>query len=152
MTITQIETALVAYMAAKLTADATLAGIAYDVLADNNAGTLNKDRPLVVLRAGSVNREIPNLLDVEVEVALLTPVDMAAFGMGEHGKLEAAIAKAWDKVQTPTAAANLSTAITAAATGWHGADFFSQGWQPGREDTNLAPILQVKVGVARDGV
>lgn len=147
---TKIEAAVVAYQTAKLAADASLSGITYAVR--SVTGQEKGDRHEVVARAADIERPFPNLCEAIMETVVQTPADKPEITVADHGTVEQAIFTAWDKATHPTAAADLSTLIAVELPGWHGADFFVEGWQPGRQETNWLPVFRVKVGVAKDGV
>lgn len=150
--ITQIEKAVEEFMAEKLAADVTLTGILLDVRQGTEETTPPDDRSSIIMRGAGVDRTIPNLRDVQMEMVLNSPADVPNVTLASHRLIEIAIEKIWDKDDTPSAAADLSTKIVAELPGWHGGDFFVTGWQPGREDTSFLPIFMVKVGLAKDGV
>ena len=147
-----LEVAVKDYLTPKLSGAANLSGVSYRIGVVTGDENRELDKHEVLIRVQDLPREIPKLLDATVEIVVATPSDLGDVGVADHGKMEVAMVRAWDKDVHATAAADLSTEIAAQLPGWHGGDFYAEGWRPGREDTQFMPVFVVKVGVAKDGV
>lgn len=146
---TALESAVVSYLTTKMSADASLSGVTYEVKPIVSADPQKKDRHEIYVRVSGTPRTLTALAEAEVEIFVITPVDVDGVTISDHSLLEQAVSRAWDKSEHATAAADLSTLITANLSGHVGGDFFVNGWQAGTEETSFNPVFSVKVGVVQ---
>lgn len=148
--ISDLETAVKNYLAAELTADATLSGVTYEVRQATDSDPAAKDRISVVVRVQSAERRITILSDCMVDIMLAVPINVAGVTVSDMKKLEAAIEKAFNTNVNTDATETLNAAIEAVLLGWSGGGFSPEGWQGGNADTDFIPAFRVKVGAVRD--
>lgn len=148
--ISDLETAVKNYLAAELTADATLSGVTYEMRQATDKEPLAKDRISVVVSMQGAPRQITKLAEGMAEIVVAAPMNVAGVTVADLKKLETAIEKAFNAAVNTDATATLNAAIEAALSGWTGGGYFAEGWQQGREDTGFLPVFRVKVGAVRD--
>lgn len=148
--ISDLETGLKNYLAAELTADATLSGVTYEVRQSTDKDPLAKDRISVVVSMQGAPRTITKLSEGMGEIVVAAPMNVAGVTVADLKKLETSVEKAFNAAVNTDAVSTLNSAITAAMSGWTGAGYFAEGWQQGREETGFLPVFRVKVGAVRD--
>lgn len=148
--ISNLETAVVNFLTAELTADATLSGVTYAVRGATDKDPLAKDRITVLVSMQGAPRTITRLSEGMAEIFVAAPMNVEGVTVADLKKLEASVEKAFNASVNTDATSTLNTAIGAALSGWSGAGYFAEGWQQGREDTSFLPVFRVKVGAVRN--
>lgn len=142
MTQEQFEAAGVAFLEGLFAANATLAAVPYVVRPARSQETPPEDRSMVVVLCGEVINFREQLKEAMLECYVRSPADVETVSLESHGLLTAALEAAW-------ASANYgawSTEVTAANSGYAGANYYREGWSGGTEGTDWLPALRMKVG------
>lgn len=160
--ISEIETAIAAYLTAALGGDAALAAAIEEARAADadlpetlwvaKAATTTaaspKNKTLVAVAAAASPHVFDSLRNILVHIHIMTPAEPAALG-GLQAHFEKAIERAFSEIDTPTAAADIAAAAHARLPDWNGGGFVSKGWQPGREGVAFAPHFEAEIGLVR---
>lgn len=141
--ITFLELAAVDFLTARLQADTSLAGIAYEVRAATNKAKPPGDRSMIVARCDDAPSQGEGLYLVSFQILVISPADVATVTVEKHAKLEQAVTKAF----ASSAQSAFNSAIAAKVDGKAGGNFFADGWKPGSEGTNWQPYFSVTAGV-----
>jgi hypothetical protein len=147
--ITGLETAVLEYLSAKLTADATLSALTYEVRSATDPSPMESNGHAIVVRMRDAPRTFRRLIDCRVEIIVGTHADVIDTNVAGHKLLEAAVEKAWDKDTHASAETELSARITANAPDYEGGGFYSEGWEQGRDETRFLPSFIVHIGVVK---
>lgn len=145
---TALEIAVANYLTTKLTADATLSAVTYEVRAMTSATPQKKDRHEIIVSAQGSTTDRKVLTDVNMEIYLVTPAESEGVTIADHSLLEQAITNAFDQDDADHVA-DLSSAITAQLAAYEGGGFATKGWNPGREEMAFLPAFSVLVGVIK---
>lgn len=142
--ITQIETAIAAFIAARFAAADPV------VTAPVREATSNKpppeDRTIVVVLCGKPQHQGGGMYDVPINCIVRSPADVKGVTPATHAVVEAALAAAFGIQETEILTA-LNTAVVAALPSNTCIGYHVEGWQPGREDTSWLPSFEVKLGI-----
>jgi hypothetical protein len=155
--ITDLEEAVAAVITAALADDASIAAVPYVVRSSTTREEVPGNASVIAVRMQQGDRTMVALLDGIAEIFVATPANNEETSVAGHRLLEQALDRVFspgttigeDEAEQSIAAA-LSDEIEARITGYTGAGFFNQGWQPAREETYFQPSLTVKIGAVRD--
>ena len=155
--ITDLEEAVAAVVEAVMAEDTSLAGVPYVVRASTTREEVPGNASVVAVRLQQGERTMVALFDGIAEIFVATPANNEETSVAGHRLLEQALDRVFspgttigeDEAEQSIAEA-ISAAIEARITGYTGAGFFNQGWQPGREETYFQPSLSVKIGAVRE--
>lgn len=142
--ITQIETALEAFITAQFAAASPV--ITAPVRAATGNVPMPEDRSVVVVLGGKPEHQGGGMYDVNVNCLVRSPSDVKGITPGSHAAIEAAVGEVFG-VQDSDILAALSSAITAQFASHTCCGYHVVGWTPGREDTNWLPSFEVKIGL-----
>lgn len=160
--ITEIETAIAAYLTDVLGADTALvAAIAAARVSDTalpeqlwvakaatSTSAAPKNKTLVAVAAAASPHVFDSLRNILVHIHVMTPAEPASLG-GLQTHFEQAIERAFSEIDTPTAVADIAQAVHVRLPEWNGGGFVSKGWQPGREGVAFAPHFEAEIGLVR---
>lgn len=142
--ITQIETAIAAFIAARFAAADPV------VTAPVREATNNKpppeDRTIVVVMCGKPEHQGGGMYDVPVNCIVRSPSDVKGVTTATHATVEAAVSAAFG-IQEPEILTALNTAVVAQLPQNTCCGYHVTGWQPQREDTGWLPSFEVKLGI-----
>ncbi len=147
--IAEIEAAVADYLRDTLTLDDTLTDDTWRVSPATGGLVAPKSKSLIVVAFQSAEKPFELLVEVMIEVTIVTPGDVSALA-SMHTLFEQAIDNAFSEiVQEGAMASGIAAQLTARLPDWGSGGVVPKGWQTGREETNYTPSFSLKVGLVR---